>query len=92
MSYHWKTEQYPDWGFKETKQIGLVAQDVEAVIPELVSTDTRGYKAVSYNKLTAVLVEAVKELKAENEKLKEKTVQQQSQIDELRTLIKGLKG
>jgi len=38
---------------------------VEAVIPELVSTDSKGYKAVSYDKLTAVLVEAVKELKAE---------------------------
>jgi len=92
VSYNWKTAQYPDWGFKDTKQIGLVAQDVETVIPELVSTDTKGFKAVSYNKLTAVLVEAVKELKAENEQLREKTVQQQSQIDELRALIKGLRG
>jgi hypothetical protein len=52
------------------KQIGLVAQDVEKVLPEAVRTDSEGYKAVSYEKLTAVLIEAVKELKAEVEKLK----------------------
>ena len=80
VSYHWKTEEYPEWGFKETKQIGLVAQNVEDVIPELVSTDSKGYKAVSYDKLTAVLVEAVKELRAENDQLKAK-------MEELRNLI-----
>jgi trimeric autotransporter adhesin len=52
------------------KQIGLVAQDVEKVLPEVVMTDRDGYKAISYDKLTAVLIEAVKELKAEVEKLK----------------------
>ncbi|MBW2354000.1 MAG: tail fiber domain-containing protein [Deltaproteobacteria bacterium] len=93
VSYEWKREEYPDWGFKDSRQIGLLAQDVERVIPELVSADETGYKAVSYNKLTAVLVEAVKELKAENERLrkrlKEETLKQQSQIDELRALIVG---
>ena len=96
VSYHWKTDQYPDWGFRDTKQIGLVAQDVESVLPELVSTDSKGFKAVSYDKLTAVLVEAVKELKAENERLKAelsaKVEQQQSQIDALRKLVEALKG
>ena len=81
VSYQWKTEEYPKWGFKETKQIGLVAQNVEDVMPELVSTDSQGYKAVSYDKLTAVLVEAVKELKSENVQLK-------AEIDELRALIR----
>lgn len=70
VSYKWKTDQYPDRGFRDTKQIGLIAQDVESVLPELVSTDSKEYKAVSYDKLTAVLVEAVKELKVENEELK----------------------
>ena len=87
VSYQWRTEEYTEWGFKKTKQIGLVAQNVEDVIPELVSTDRKGYKAVSYDKLTAILVEAVKELKAENDQLKAKTEHQQAQIDELRALI-----
>jgi len=72
VSYEWKTDEYPDVGMTEGKQIGLVAQDVEKEIPELVSEDKDGYKAVSYTKLTAVLVEAVKELKTENQSQKKR--------------------
>ena len=50
--------------------MGLIAQEVEKVIPELVRTDKEGYKAVSYEKLTAVLVEAVKEQQKQNDQLK----------------------
>jgi len=31
VRYHWKTEQHPDWGFEDAIQIGLVAQDVQAI-------------------------------------------------------------
>jgi hypothetical protein len=55
------------------KDIGVIAQEVEAIFPEVVSTSsTDGYKAVDYSRLTAVLIEAVKELKAENEGLKQR--------------------
>ncbi len=40
-----------------------IAQEVESVLPEIVKTDDDGYKAVSYEKMTPVLVEAIKELK-----------------------------
>lgn len=56
----------------EKREVGIIAQDVEAVLPELVSTTADGYKSIDYTKLTAVLVEAVKELKAENYSLKQK--------------------
>lgn len=45
-----------------TPPIGVVAQDVEKVFPELVSTSRRGYKQVHYAGLIAPLIEAVKEL------------------------------
>ena len=49
---------------EERPAIGVVAQEVEAVFPQLVSTtEGHGYKAVDYSGLTAVLLEAVKELK-----------------------------
>jgi hypothetical protein len=67
VSYEWKMDEYPDFGLTEGKQIDLIAQDVEKELPELVSEDKDGYKAVSYTKLTAVLVEAVKVLKAQSE-------------------------
>jgi prepilin-type N-terminal cleavage/methylation domain-containing protein len=52
------------------REIGVIAQDVESVFPELVVTGNDGYKRVDYAKMTAVLIEAVKELKAENDALK----------------------
>jgi Chaperone of endosialidase len=52
--------------------IGVVAQEVEEVFPEVVSIydDDQEYKAVNYDGLTSVLIEAVKELKAEIETLR----------------------
>ncbi|WP_437933052.1 tail fiber domain-containing protein [Sorangium sp. So ce341] len=51
-------------------QIGLIAQDVEAVFPEVVSSTDEGTKGIDYARLVAPLIEAVKELAAEVEALK----------------------
>jgi hypothetical protein len=61
VSYEWKAEENPGSGFKKGRDIGLIAQEVEAVIPELIVTDSKGYKALSYDKMVPVLVEAIKE-------------------------------
>ena len=50
----------------EGTDVGIIAQEVEEVFPDLVETRENGYKAVKYDKLVAVLIEAVKEL---NEKV-----------------------
>ena len=50
-------------------EVGLIAQEVEEIIPELVGESRDGIKNVAYGKLTAVLIEAVKELKKENDAL-----------------------
>ena len=42
-------------------EIGFVGQEVEGVCPELVSTDSDGFMSVSYSRMTAILVEAIKE-------------------------------
>jgi len=52
------------------RKIGVIAQEVEQEYPELVATDGQGMKSVAYANLTAVLIEAVKALKAENDALK----------------------
>lgn len=46
----------------ERNDIGIIAQEVEKVFPELVHTDDAGYKSVEYGNLVAPLIEAVKEL------------------------------
>jgi hypothetical protein len=67
-----------DGSRKGQKDIGFIAQEVEDVIPEIVREKEvifdkqEKYKTVDYEKITAVLVEAVKELKAEIEVLKNK--------------------
>jgi hypothetical protein len=52
--------------------VGVIAQDVEAVLPEAVTADEQGYKSVKYHYLIALLIEALKE--------QEESVQQQAQI------------
>ncbi len=69
VTYDWKKEAYPEKQFTDDRQVGLVAQDVETVLPELVHTDQNGYKSLSYDKMTAVLVQAVKELSERNKLL-----------------------
>ena len=75
VNFRWKDNRW-DKGLK----MGLVAQQVEPVFPELVHADSEGIKAVDYPMLTAALVEAVKELKAENDS-------QQREIEELRKRV-----
>lgn len=68
-----KGADYPDQVY-----LGVVAQDLEKSFPEAVKTDENGFKAVSVNSLTAILLQAVKD--------------QQKQIDELKKEIEILKG
>jgi hypothetical protein len=55
-----------DWNDKQDTftghDIGVIAQEVEKVLPEIVNTRDNGYKAVKYEKLVPLLIEAIKEL------------------------------
>lgn len=56
ISFNWKNDK------KKEKRIGVVAQEVEKVLPELVyMNEVDGYKGVRYQELSALLIEAVKE-------------------------------
>ncbi len=59
---------------KEKENIGVVAQEVEKILPQIVLTadDEMGTKSVDYSRLTAVLIEAVKELSAKVKELENK--------------------
>ena len=60
VTFEWKQEEFPERNFADGKQIGLIAQEVETVFPELVSSGE--YKSISYSNLVAPLIEAVKSL------------------------------
>ena len=51
----------------EKQQIGLVAQQIEPIYPEVVVTSSQGYKSLQYDRLIAPLIEAIKELKQEKD-------------------------
>ena len=51
---------------------GVVAHELEAVLPEAVHTDVNGLKSVAYGNITGLLIEAVKELSAQVAELKAK--------------------
>lgn len=52
--------------------VGVIAQEIEKVLPEIVATREDGYKAVRYEKIVALLIQAVKEQQLQIEELKSK--------------------
>jgi hypothetical protein len=58
-----------DGYFIRKRDVGVIAQEVEKILPQVVATRGDGIKAVKYEKLIALLIEAIKEL---NEKIESK--------------------
>ncbi|MFV2015287.1 MAG: tail fiber domain-containing protein, partial [Candidatus Heimdallarchaeota archaeon] len=70
----------------KSERVGVIAQDVLKVLPEVVKLphDKDGFYSVDYGKMNAVLIEAVKELKKENDNLK-------AEINEIKEMLKNIK-
>jgi hypothetical protein len=99
VMYNWRLDEFPDFA-DSTLQMGLIAQEVEKVVPELVETDHEGYKSVEYSHLVALLIEAVKEQQKQIEnkdatinslKAEVKEKSEQSEVDDLRRELEDLK-
>jgi len=91
VSYNWK-----DTLLSSERQMGFVAQQVEEIYPEFVSTREDGVKTVNYAQMTSVLVESIKELhnrinqlEQQNQQLASQLVSQQQLTQEI-TLLKSL--
>ena len=80
--YLWNAQGVALGGTAQREQVGVIAQELETVLPELVSTGTNGIKTVNYAQLTPVLVEAIKEQQQQIEALKA-----QNQILQARTAL-----
>lgn len=61
VTYNWKIEDFKDENFTDKTQVGVIAQEIEPYFPALVVTNDKGFKSVDYPKLTAVLIEAMKQ-------------------------------
>ena len=77
VTFDWKDEIIKAKGgedgyFVRKHDVGVIAQEVEAILPEIVATRDNGTKAVRYEKLVALLIEAVKELSNKVDALEKK--------------------
>jgi len=97
VTYEWDKDKVHGAGFKEGRQIGLIAQEVEKVLPELVHTDSNGYKTLSYDKLGPVLIEAMKEQQkeieekeAQIERLEKALEKQKKSLDRQQAMITAM--
>ena len=81
IHYQWNKEEFPDQDFSEGKQLGLIAQEVEDICPELVDTDAEGYKSVRYNGMVPVLIETIKELHETIEEMKTEQARLKALVD-----------
>lgn len=89
--YHWNTAQPRARDYGSQREIGMIAQQVEKILPELVSTDGEGFKSVDYPKLTAYLVEVTKALQQKVDLQERQLKEQQKRIDKFEhDLVRGL--
>ena len=72
VTFNWDKTVDPAMKLDDRNHVGFIAQEVEAVLPQAVSTasDARQTKSVAYSEVIPVLTEAIKQLKAENDALK----------------------
>jgi hypothetical protein len=86
--YNWKVDEYPQFRFGSSRASGLIAQEVEKVFPEMVSVDEGGFKGVNYSEPPYLMLQAIRELKAENDSLREQLkVGNQDHADESFELV-----
>lgn len=72
VTYEWRSEDYPDMRLGSGRKIGLLAQEVEEVLPELVSRDVTGFRRVSFGaEMDMFVIQALKEQQAQIEALRE---------------------
>jgi hypothetical protein len=85
------------WKKDGTPSIGVIAQELERVYPELIATGPDGMKAVDYDKLAAVLIESTKELKTQQAQststiaeLKQENVALRARLDKMERVMQQL--
>ena len=84
VTYNWRTEEFPEKKFTNALEYGVIAQQIEKYVPELVHTDAAsGYKSVQYSHMVPLLIEAIKE---QNELLSK----QDSEISKLKASVESL--
>lgn len=86
VRYDWRKDEFPEHNFSDKNQMGFVAQDLEKLFPEMVVTDSKGYKSVDYARITPLLVEALKEQQKIIDEMKTKNQKLESRLDRIEAM------
>ena len=78
VSFLWRSNEYEDKNFDSMRHYGVVAQEIEAVLPEVVVEGAGGEKAVAYTEIVPVLIEAIKAQQARIEDLEDRIAELES--------------
>lgn len=81
VSFDWNPEVVPSLAEEQSRQIGLIAQEVEEIVPEVVSVEKvegQELKSVRYENLVSLLIEAIKEQQQQIEDLKQRVSELES--------------
>jgi Chaperone of endosialidase len=81
VSFDWNSEVVPTLAAEQDRQIGLIAQEVEKIVPEVVSIEKvegQELKSVRYENIVALLIEGMKEQQQQIEDLKQRVAELES--------------
>ncbi len=90
VSFDWRQDDHPELNLDDNRHLGLIAQEVEQILPEAVSKDGEGRYSVAYSAVIPVLVEAVKSLDGENQTLKKQNQQLEARLAAIEAAVSKL--
>ena len=86
VSFEYRADEFPELQLDSGPKKGLIAQEVEKVLPELV-TQGGQFKGVKYDQLPMLLLQAIRELKATKDNMEEQLQQLRSEMEALKARL-----
>jgi hypothetical protein len=81
VTFRWKTQEYEDLGFPDGEHYGIMGQEAEEVVAEIVTGGPDGPKTIVYSELVPVLVEAIKTQQDQIEALQKQMAEMRAQLN-----------
>jgi hypothetical protein len=81
VSFSWRTDEYEEMRFPDGRHFGIIGQEAEEVVAEIVGGGPEGSKSMNYAELIPVLVEAIKTQQDQIEDLRVQMAEMQAQLD-----------
>ncbi|MBI3405639.1 MAG: tail fiber domain-containing protein [Acidobacteria bacterium] len=92
VSFEFRSGEFPELHLETGRKSGLIAQDVEKVLPELVVTVPQGFKTVKYDELPMLMLQAIRELDAQNQSLRQQLQKQEERLRRLEAALQSSAG